>query len=414
MSQVNSSAAHRLDTVIAALLDPGARAHRRHGGHRGRGRLRGRVRLTGPCASGVIRRRWLVLHRGVRRGAQPARRPGDRPVPAACRRARGAVPDRTQQPTRSPTSMVAQLFDHPAAPDVIVHAHRRPTTGRTTAASGASTGRWASCRPGPRSSSPAPACGHSGSCPGRAGWSTWPPPSSPSWAARRTRRGRPQRSPGPTRCSRRQDGEVLARPHRRPGPRARTTSSGSCSTAATRTSSTTLVDRGEAPERRPAASRWAPSFEHGAMSSMPTVTLANHTGDPHRLPSRPPRCARTTPGSTGPTGEQVITNSPATWPWAMGTLSPDVETHVPGRASAPGPTPSRSSPTSRATPAPTSGPSTSCARGELPERPPRPTSCPSPPSGSCGRRRSTDVVAHRPHRPRDHPRRLGRRLPGRR
>ncbi|CAN5571771.1 hypothetical protein BH10ACT1_BH10ACT1_43450 [soil metagenome] len=67
------------------------------------------------------------------------------------------------------------------------------------------------------------------------------------------------------------------------------------------------------------------TFEHGAMSSMPTVTLANHTGI----------ITGCHPGHHGvlnnawydrARGEQVITNSPATWPWAMASLSPDVET----------------------------------------------------------------------------------------
>jgi hypothetical protein len=67
------------------------------------------------------------------------------------------------------------------------------------------------------------------------------------------------------------------------------------------------------------------SFEHGAMSSMPTVTLANHTGI----------ITGCHPGHHGilnnawydrAKGEQVITNSPETWAWSMATLSPDVET----------------------------------------------------------------------------------------
>jgi hypothetical protein len=67
------------------------------------------------------------------------------------------------------------------------------------------------------------------------------------------------------------------------------------------------------------------TFEHGAISSMPTVTLANHTTI----------LTGAHPGHHGilnnawydrRLGEQVITNSPATWPWAMNHLSPDVET----------------------------------------------------------------------------------------
>ena len=64
---------------------------------------------------------------------------------------------------------------------------------------------------------------------------------------------------------------------------------------------------------------------HGALSSLPSVTLANHTTI----------ITGAHPGHHGilhnawydrATGAQVVTNSPATWPWAMQTLSPEVET----------------------------------------------------------------------------------------
>jgi phosphonoacetate hydrolase len=64
---------------------------------------------------------------------------------------------------------------------------------------------------------------------------------------------------------------------------------------------------------------------HGAMASLPSVTLANHTTI----------LTGTHPGHHGilhnawydrATGQQVVTNSPATWPWSMQTLSPQVET----------------------------------------------------------------------------------------
>ncbi|MEA3076767.1 MAG: phosphonoacetate hydrolase [Actinomycetota bacterium] len=67
------------------------------------------------------------------------------------------------------------------------------------------------------------------------------------------------------------------------------------------------------------------AFRHGALSSLPTVTLANHTAT----------LTGCYPGHHGivhnawwdrTTGQQVITNSPATWPWAMKRLDPDVET----------------------------------------------------------------------------------------
>jgi hypothetical protein len=67
------------------------------------------------------------------------------------------------------------------------------------------------------------------------------------------------------------------------------------------------------------------TFDHGALSGLPTVTLANHTAT----------LTGCYPGHHGilhnawydrAKGEQVITNSPATWPWAMQRLRTDVET----------------------------------------------------------------------------------------
>ena len=64
---------------------------------------------------------------------------------------------------------------------------------------------------------------------------------------------------------------------------------------------------------------------HGAMASLPSVTLANHTTI----------LTGAHPGHHGilhnawydrASGRQVVTNSPATWPWSMQTLSPQVET----------------------------------------------------------------------------------------
>ncbi len=67
------------------------------------------------------------------------------------------------------------------------------------------------------------------------------------------------------------------------------------------------------------------AFGHGAMASLPTVTLANHTTI----------LTGAHPGHHGilnnawfdrATGEQVITNSQATWPWSMQHLSSGIET----------------------------------------------------------------------------------------
>jgi predicted AlkP superfamily pyrophosphatase or phosphodiesterase len=67
------------------------------------------------------------------------------------------------------------------------------------------------------------------------------------------------------------------------------------------------------------------AYQHGAMAGLPTVTLANHTSI----------LTSALPGHHGilhnawydrAEQKQVITNSPATWPFAMTTLSPAVET----------------------------------------------------------------------------------------
>jgi hypothetical protein len=67
------------------------------------------------------------------------------------------------------------------------------------------------------------------------------------------------------------------------------------------------------------------AYRHGAMAGLPTVTLANHTSI----------LTSALPGHHGilhnawydrGAGQQVITNSPATWPWAMTNLGAGVET----------------------------------------------------------------------------------------
>ena len=104
----------------------------------------------------------------------------------------------------------------------------------------------------------------------------------------------------------------------------RTTSSGSCGTAATRTCCTTRSRNGDAPNVGRLMAMGT-TFGHGAMASLPTVTLANHTSVLTGLH----------PGHHGilhnawwdrATGRQVITNSPATWHEASSWLFPGVET----------------------------------------------------------------------------------------
>jgi hypothetical protein len=85
-----------------------------------------------------------------------------------------------------------------------------------------------------------------------------------------------------------------------------------------------MADAGEAPNVARLVDMGT-AFEWGAMAGLPTVTLANHTSI---LTGR-------LPGHHGilhnawydrVKGEQVVTNSPSTWPWAMSHLTEGVET----------------------------------------------------------------------------------------
>lgn len=85
-----------------------------------------------------------------------------------------------------------------------------------------------------------------------------------------------------------------------------------------------LAARGEAPNLARLLDMGV-GLAQGAMASLPSVTLANHTSI----------LTGAHPGHHGilnnawydrATGQQIITNSPATWAWAMDTLAPSVET----------------------------------------------------------------------------------------
>lgn len=85
-----------------------------------------------------------------------------------------------------------------------------------------------------------------------------------------------------------------------------------------------MAARGEAPHVARLMAMGT-TMGHGAISSAPTVTLPNHTTI----------LTGAHPGHHGvlnnawwdrAAGQQVITNSPATWAWSMASLSPDVET----------------------------------------------------------------------------------------
>ncbi len=85
-----------------------------------------------------------------------------------------------------------------------------------------------------------------------------------------------------------------------------------------------LAGRGQAPNIARLMEQGS-THRYGAMASLPTVTLANHSTI----------LTGSHPGHHGilhnawvdrPTGAQVVTNSPSTWPRAMQWLSPSVET----------------------------------------------------------------------------------------
>ena len=84
-----------------------------------------------------------------------------------------------------------------------------------------------------------------------------------------------------------------------------------------------MAARGEAPNVARLMAMGT-AYQHGAMASLPTITLANHTSI---ITGRHP-------GHHGilnnawydrAQGKQIITNSSATWPWAMDTVTPGTE-----------------------------------------------------------------------------------------
>jgi hypothetical protein len=84
-----------------------------------------------------------------------------------------------------------------------------------------------------------------------------------------------------------------------------------------------MAARGEAPNVARLI-EMGTAFEHGAMAGLPTVTLANHTSIlTGRLPGH--HGILNNAWFDRATGEQIITNSSATWPWAMQTVTPGTE-----------------------------------------------------------------------------------------
>ena len=164
-----------------------------------------------------------------------------------------------------------------------------PTTGRTRAATAASTGRSASVQArapfilGRRRRAPARP-----RAPRRAGSSTWPPPCSPCWAPRRRRAGSGLNGRRSARRPAAPPGRRGARRAARPASRPPTHVVGSCSTAPTPTCSTTWPRGGEAPN---VARLMAMGTTFGPRRDV--VAADRHAGqphvDPHRRPPRPPR-----------------------------------------------------------------------------------------------------------------------------
>ena len=207
---------------------------------------------------------------------------------------------------------VAQLFDHPAAPDLcVLHSADAQLGGPGRPPRRA---RLARDRPGP-GAVPARRQG----CAGR-------------------RPGAPRRPHGRRRADAPRAARVPARPRRQPPRRSGRGGAHDLldpSSGRPRhvvaflfdgTNSNVLYDmvgRGECPNVARLL-EMGTAYEHGAMAGLPTVTLANHTSV---MTGR-------FPGHHGilhnawydrSTSEQVITNSNDTWPWAMRKLLPGVE-----------------------------------------------------------------------------------------
>ncbi len=84
-----------------------------------------------------------------------------------------------------------------------------------------------------------------------------------------------------------------------------------------------MAARGEAPNVA-RLMEMGTAFEHGAMAGLPTVTLANHTSIiTGRLPGH--HGILNNAWFDRSTGEQIITNSSATWPTAMSTVAAGTE-----------------------------------------------------------------------------------------
>ena len=244
-------------------------------------------------------------------GDEPARRPVDRPLRRPRRRARAPppAPARELLPVRASTT-IAQLFDHPAAPDLcVIHsaAHNWEDQGGHRGEHG-SLGVVQARAPFVIAGRGVRADGHRPAS--RRGSST---------SRRRSPRCSAWRRTPTARHLTGQDGEVRHDVLDAGAGAAAARRRASCSTGPTRTCSTRWPQSGEAPNV-------ARLIEHGhrLRARRDGGAADRHARQPHVDPHRPPARATTgsstTPGTTAPTGEQVITNSAATWPTAMQSL----------------------------------------------------------------------------------------------
>ena len=218
-----------------------------------------RFRRTGPGPDGYE----LVASTG----ADPlADQSTDKFAPLADERAH-AYPHRTENAYPFAFDTVAQLFDHPAAPDLcVIHsaAHNWEDQGGHRGEHGSpgvvqARAPFVIAGKGVRTDGLVPRAGRLVDV-------------APTIA--RAARLRARTTTGTYLAG--QDGEVRADVLDLAPAGGRSTSSASSSTAPTRTCSTTWP-RGRGTERRAPDRRWAPRTEHGAMAGLPTVTLANHT-----------------------------------------------------------------------------------------------------------------------------------------
>jgi phosphonoacetate hydrolase len=313
MSQAHSSRHHRLEAVIAALLDPTLEpivdmvVTRDDSGYEARA-LDGAVRFRrDPDGAG---QHYTELHV---EGRNPLADTATDRFPTLAAERATPWPTRTQQSYPHAYDQVAQLFDHPAAPDIVcLHtaAHNWEDHGGERGEHG-SLGIVQVRAPFVLAGA---GVAQLGSVPRSCRLVDVAPTVLALLGARSGDGGQ---------LLVRQDGRVLADliDDGAPPPEHVV---GFLWDGSNANVLYDLVGRGEAPNLARLVDGGT-VMGHGAMASLPSVTLANHTTI----------LTGTHPGHHGvlhnawydrPTGEQIITNSPATWPWAMRSLAAGTET----------------------------------------------------------------------------------------